>query len=199
MTFMKKTLTFTASVLCLIFSISSVQAFAKTNDIDNVNKNYTVKAISKEEIPSNITPKEFENEEQAQAYYESIIDNLHNTEASVSSINLRSYNGSRYASKKLLPPLNTVHLYMNVGYRAEWNSSIGNHYASADIPTTAISGVTLGLEWVENKGASYSNISSSKHSLSAHGVGTLNQYLLIKGLLKVYSSTQSIDATWGQP
>lgn len=163
----------------------------------NHEDHYTVKDIKSEDIPQGIEPISFDSQKEANAYFEDTVENINTskTEKAFPQFTMFMYNGSRHAQKFCMP----VTLSIDVPYVAKWNTTWGNYYASASKPTTSISGVTLGYGWRPNDGATYYNIGDDPRTLTAHGAGYLDCYVLIEGAPKVYSEQLTIDGSWGQP
>lgn len=186
------------ALLAFTLIMSPISTFASTsNTLLMDESDYTITTITAEDVPRNITPVEFDSEIEARNYFENVANELEKSKLQVNDIGIQTYgyNGSRYASKSLT----TMTLNMYVSYRAEWNSTYGNYYSSAEKPSTDITGLTLGFGWRHNSSSSYSNIGGNPQNLSAHGEGYLDYYIIIEGIIKYYTKTISIDASWGQP
>lgn len=196
---MRKKFKLLIGLLAFTFILTPTSVFAtQNNNIDQEsNNNIVSKSISIKDIPDNITPMVFNSKEAADKYFENIVNDLNNTESSelIPNIQTYDYRGSRYAQKSRWP----VTIVMDVPYLAKWSSKWGNYYASADKPTTDISGVTMGFGWRPSPGSTYSNIGSNPTKLTAHGAGYLDWYVLVSGVIRYYSERVTIDGSWGQP
>lgn len=188
-----KLLMLTATLSTIL--LSSTNVFAKgINFNDNVSP---TKSIEVSELPNGVIPMHFNSEEQANLYFDKVVENLENskTEDVTSDISFYDYRGSRYVQKRVWPVIVT----MEVPYLAKWNSKWGNYYASASKPETGIAGNTLGFEWRPISASTYSNIGSNPTTLTAHGAGYLDLYFIVEGGIKVRTDRISISGSWGQP
>lgn len=185
--------------LTFTFILTSNSVFAaQNNNMAQEGDNHIVsKSMSIQDVPDGITPMIFKSKEAADKYFENVVNDLNNTESSelIPIIQTYDYRGSRYVQKSRWP----VKIVMDVPYLAKWSSKWGNYYASADKPTTDISGVTMGFGWRPSPGSTYSNIGNNPTKLTAHGAGYLDWYVLVSGVIRYYSERVTIDGSWGQP
>ncbi|HBI6921109.1 TPA: hypothetical protein K8N57_001185 [Clostridium perfringens] len=196
---MKKKFKLLIGLLAFTFMLTPTSVFAaQNNNINQESDNQTVsKIISYKDIPSDITPMIFNSKETADKYFENVVNDLKNTKSSelIPSTQTYDYRGYRYVQKSRWP----VTIVMEVPYLAKWSSRWENYYASADKPTTDISGVTMGFSWRPSPGSTYSDIGSNPTKLTAHGAGYLDWYVLVSGVIRYYSERVTIDGSWGQP
>lgn len=187
------------ALLTFTFTLAPTSVFAAQNNNENIASDNAVASeiINYKDVPNDISPMVFSSKEDADKYFENVVDSLKNTKSSefVSNIQTYDYRGYRYVQKSIWP----VTIVMEVPYLAKWSSRWGNYYASSDKPTTDMSGVTMGFNWRPSPGSTYSDIGSNPTRLTAHGAGYLDWYVLVAGVVRYYSERVTIDGSWGQP
>lgn len=184
-------------ILTATLSTVALSTSVFANEINYNDNIVSTKSVEVSELPNGVIPMHFNSEEQANLYFDKVVENLENakTEELTSDTSFYDYRGYRYVQKRVWP----VTVTMEVPYLAKWNSKWGNYYASASKPETGITGTTLGFEWRPISASTYSNIGSNPTTLTAHGAGYLDLYFIIEGGIKVRTSRISISGSWGQP
>jgi hypothetical protein len=137
-----------------------------------------LKVISKKEVPSNVNPVTFKSDEEAVAYLNQVFSNI-NTRTNFDMIARATNGNTTVASTKV----STGTITLKLRYSTSGNGNTGK-ITSLD-PYTTFTGFTLGFDWTENSiGAT---ISSSGKDAHVYTDGTIDYYLLVDGLIKLYS------------
>jgi len=172
----------TSLVLLLTFfctgtALASGQDSVTTDDL---------KVISKKEIPSNVTPVSFKSDEEAVAYLNQVFNNI-NVQTNFDILTRATNGNTTVATTKV----STGTISLKLRYTTSGNGNTGT-ITSLD-PYTTFTGFTLGFGWTENSiGAT---ITSSRKDVYVYTDGTIDYYLLIDGLLKLYSRPISMSGT----
>lgn len=186
-------------VIILSFTIFTSIGSANNDDkLKNLCQKYNLKDIDK--APNGITPIKFESIEEAEKFINKMknarLENKVQDIRNSSEIEAMSI-GSRSVSTTI-GFLLYLNLYVQYTYLYD-PARACNYYASVNSVTTGITGLTLGFDWRPNSTASYGNITNNGLNLSAHGEGWLDCYLLIEGLIKLWTNYYTIDGSWTNP
>jgi hypothetical protein len=169
------------SVVLLLTVFCTGTAFAQGWDSITTDD---LKVISKKEVPTNVNPVSFKSDEEAVAYINQVFSNV-DTRSNFDVI-ARATNGNATVTTT---KVSTSTISLKLRYSTSGNGNTGT-ITSLD-PYTTFTGFTLGFDWTENTiGAT---ISSSGKDVHVYTDGTLDYYLLIDGLIKLYSKPISMS------
>lgn len=200
------------TILILILLSSTILANANEAMIDIDVGEYGFVTIEESDLPEGVTPIEIKTEEQFSKVIEAIKVNEamieeHNivTKSTEDDFSIMSTNENVSSSKGL-----SLIVYNPSTGEEVWALSKLNVWANfdvfkIDIPKQTIinkenssgvglSGYTLGLSISD--GEAFTNIASNKLSAFVRGDATLNYYLLIDGLIRLYSTPVNHSFTY---
>ncbi|SNX53692.1 hypothetical protein SAMN05660242_1261 [Thermoanaerobacterium sp. RBIITD] len=208
---------FTISTLNLAFAADLYKQDDKTNIIQNqsvnmnmnfndVIKKYNLKEVTISEIPKNIKPLEIKDAAELDKILNrfSTSTNLNNVKQSKLNIdsisgNKQSMNlGSAVYSTYIFSPYAWFNIRVKYGYK--YSSSLRkNIYTQVYGVSSDLTGFTMWIEWIPDSNLSYGSIVNSGLGLKAHVEGTVNYYLLVNGVVKLYSRHEVHEYTFTNP
>lgn len=171
--------------LVILVAFSTFPSYA-SEFIANDGTKVEVKVIDREDIPNGIIPQTFNTEEEAIFYLNNIYDNMVLMQNSIVPY---STTGDALVATRQVGYTGSINLRVN--YETTGNSNTGSiSYVS---PYTTFTGFNLGFGWTESD-IGY-RISNGGKDIYVYTNGTLDYYLLVDGLVKLYSKPVNLSGT----
>ncbi|MGN1480332.1 hypothetical protein [Porcipelethomonas sp.] len=206
----KKLLKFIAALQASTLLLSALSCNISANEYD-INSIEGLETINVDDIPSDVTPIEFETEEEFVEFYNNYLSNDINITDSGScalsnSIMPFSYSGnysSSYTTQKELikigASITSIKLKTNFTYEKETTTgplpANKPRYKFKTVnPTCMLTGLTVGVS-ISQVSTSYS-LSNYNSTCTSNGTGTIDYYIIVENIGKVYSKPFSITHTF---
>ncbi|AEX85933.1 hypothetical protein Marpi_1539 [Marinitoga piezophila KA3] len=201
---MKKLIIVLVSFMFILFFASCItnNEIDEMKRIDEISNRYNLKTIKKDEIPKNIIPIKVENSFEL----EYLLKEISKTNLNKSNVRFEltnklttkgytSYYTAKFSKKITKNNLNIANIYFNVmaDLKIFKDGSFGEILSYSN-ERCSLTGWTLAAK-LEYPKASV-EISSDKQSATLRGSGTVNLYLLIQNLIKLYSYDVSVSGTY---
>jgi len=205
---MKKNLTILLVALLLCFATFS-PAFANTN-VPAMDK--TLKQISADDVPEGVVPTEFDNMEDALAYIKEIESEMDNeTDLAITGAKkalpfMEPENPLTFSPMTVTTATGTqtknvgtqdagIAVYkMTVRYTYQYAIPTNKYFYSCENIHTDLYGINIDTEFTQTD--SWYEIISMGRTLSAYSEGDYTVYLLISGLIQIYTGHREFHAVF---
>ena len=176
-------------------NIYSNKSISSNSTQINFNKTNTIKILTQQQtqelLKNNKKVPHFSNEQEAQHYFNNLKKEVQQNTNEQNEGNQFFYRGTGTSTVDLGTGL---YAELNVPYGVTYNGTLGNYYSSVGRASVGLEGFT----WGESMSSGYGSatIGNNHHTIYANGGGTLNSYILIKGIGQFYSSPFTISGQW---
>ncbi|GAU78337.1 hypothetical protein [Fusibacter sp. 3D3] len=182
-------------LICFLLILTlSVPGFADGNSSTEVIDTSAINLERINFLPDGVTPIEINSQKEFDEFVKKATAETYTNSKSVIKIIPRLYSGSStsvsVSTSKLMGGV--IYLNLNAVIDVYINGSFGqiNGYNA----WTSLTGYTVGTTWTENY--IKPNISADKQSITLTSYGTLKHYLLISGVVEMWSEDTNISLSY---
>ena len=186
------------SAIIIFVAVPLIAGCASIQPKDNLKSFCAVHNITDATaVPDGITPVSFETVEEFEKYVLSL-EQANQAPASRVEETFLDGNGTkstygitrtvRVTTRKNMTPLTYIELVADITIKNY--GALGDQYISACHEWTWMGGITLGFDWEQ---AYAYHIITNATVCNVYGGGTLDTYLLVNGLIKIYSTHVSLS------